>query len=296
MSPFSHNLNETAKTSDCSATLFFAFIGERKKLSFLSPSSGPMGSSDINMNQCGESPLVEGCSPIRSCSPLQTHPVNRGCIWASPTLMSHVFHPNLQDKDRIHFKEPLPTIDLDASSTRNCEREGFKAVGCEFEDSLAVAEQMDQDMLVVKDMGALTETGNENEIFSGKESCGWVPEEDTVSSVRLISSMTSSMPNAESTHMFVSLLAEGSITPCEVSMQVSMHFQLTSIPAASFINDIKVSCSNIVLTKLPQPEWWLQLLLLLYLCVAFTYLSKPFNYVEYRICFSHLQKHCKAYF
>lgn len=185
-----------------------------------------MGSSDVNMNQCEESPYVEGCSPIRSFSPLQTRPINRGCIWASPTLISPIFHPNLLDKGNVHPYEPSPAKYLDASSTGQCgQRKGLQTVGSECEASMAVAEQMDQDVLVVKDLGAKIETGSEDEkdIISREESCGWVPEEDTASPVRLISSRTSSSPNAESTHMFVSLLTEGSITPYEVSMQVSMR-------------------------------------------------------------------------
>ncbi|KAI7811088.1 protein aurora borealis isoform X2 [Triplophysa rosa] len=215
--------------------------GERKRLSFLSPGSGPMGSSDVNMNQCGESPYVEGCSPIRSFSPLQTRPINRGCMWASPTLISPIFHPNLLDKGNVHPNEPSPTKDLDASSTGQCgQREGLQTVGSECEASMAVAEQMAQDVLVVKDLGAKIETGSEDEedIISREESCGWVPEENTASPVGLISSRAGSVPNAESTHMFVSLLAEGSITPYEVSMQVDSGYNTHSVCTTSLMDTL----------------------------------------------------------
>ncbi len=91
-----------------------------------------------------------------------------------------------------------------------------------------MAEQMDQDEQFMKDSGGNNETDrgeNEEEVISRsrEESCGWVPEEDTASPARLSSSRTGSVPNAESTHMFVSLLAEGSITPYDISMQVSMR-------------------------------------------------------------------------
>lgn len=217
-------------TANCLPTLFFLCVGERKRLSFLSPGSGPMGSSDVNMNQCGESPYVEGCSPIRSCSPVQTQPINRGCMWASPILI-----PNLQNRENVYPNEPSPTMDLDASLTgQRGQKEGLQTVGSECEASMVVSEQMDQDVLVVKDLGEKIETGSEDEedIISREESCGLVPGEDTASPVRPISSRTGSVPNAESTHMFVSLLAEGSITPYEVSMQVGAHCLLTSIPAA----------------------------------------------------------------
>ncbi|RXN02829.1 aurora borealis [Labeo rohita] len=204
--------------------------GERKRLSFLSPNGVPMGSSDMDMNRCGESPLVEGCSPIRSCSPFQSRPRNRGCMWASPTHISPILlHPTLQDKENINPSEPLPTMDLDANSTGpHTTREEHQSLGSESESSVAVSEQMDQDEHFVKDAGGSSETERrENEEVvssrSGEESCGWVPEEDNVSPVRLSSSRTGSVPNAESTHMFVSMLAEGSITPYDISMQVSMR-------------------------------------------------------------------------
>ncbi|KAG1933610.1 protein aurora borealis [Pimephales promelas] len=198
--------------------------GERKRLSFVSPSGVPTGSSDMDVNRCGKSPLVEGCSPIRSCSPFQSRP--RVSMWASPTHIS----PILYDKENIHPSEPLPTMDLDTSSSGpHAHLEGLLSGGSESEASVDVSEQMDQDEQLVKDTEGNIESNKsedeEDEVISRcrVESCGWVPEEDTASPARLSSSRTGSVPNAESTHMFVSLLAEGSITPYDISMQVSMR-------------------------------------------------------------------------
>lgn len=149
-------------------------------------------------------------------------------MWASPTHISPILHPILQDKENIHPSEPLPTMDLDANSTGpHVQQDGHQSGESVSEASEAVSEQMDQDEPFVKDSGGKNETDrreNENEVISRsrEESCGWVPEEDTASPARLSSSRTGSVPNAESTHMFVSLLAEGSITPYDISMQVSM--------------------------------------------------------------------------
>lgn len=147
-------------------------------------------------------------------------------MWASPTRISPILH----DKENIHPSEPLPTMDLDASSTGpNAQREGLLSGGSESEASVDVSEQMDQDEQFVKDTeGNIVTDKSEDEADevisrSREESCGWVPEEDTASPARLSSSQTCSVPNAESTHMFVSLLAEGSITPYDISMQVSMR-------------------------------------------------------------------------
>ncbi|XP_016095345.1 protein aurora borealis-like [Sinocyclocheilus grahami] len=218
--------------------------GERKRLSFLSPDGIPMGSSDMDLNRCGESPLVEGCSPIRSCSLFQSQPRNRACMWASPTQISLILHPTLQDKENFHPNEPLPTMDLDANSTGpHAQREGHQSGGSESEASVAVSEQMDQDEQFVKDTGGNNETDrteNEDEVISRsrEESCGWVPEEDTASPVRLSSSRTGSVPDAESTHMFVSLLAEGSITPYDISMQVDSGYNTHSVCTTSLMDTL----------------------------------------------------------
>ncbi|XDV15140.1 hypothetical protein PO909_015271 [Leuciscus waleckii] len=211
--------------------------GERKRLSFLSPSGVPTGSLDMDVNRCGKSPLVEGCSPIRSCSPFQSRP--RVCMWASPTRISPIFH----DKENIHPSEPLPTMDLDTSSTGpNAQREGLLSGGSESEASVDVSEQMDQDEQFVKDMeGNIVTDKSEDEADdvisrSREESCGWVPEEDTASPARLSSSQTCSVPNAESTHMFVSLLAEGSITPYDISMQVDSGYNTHSVCTNSLMD------------------------------------------------------------
>ncbi|CAM4488754.1 unnamed protein product [Leuciscus chuanchicus] len=211
--------------------------GERKRLSFLSPSGVPTGSLDMDVNRCGKSPLVEGCSPIRSCSPFQSRP--RVCMWASPTRISPILH----DKENIHPSEPLPTMDLDTSSTGpNAQREGLLSRGSESEASVDVSEQMDQDEQFVKDMeGNIVTDKSEDEADdvisrSREESCGWVPEEDTASPARLSSSQTCSVPNAESTHMFVSLLAEGSITPYDISMQVDSGYNTHSVCTNSLMD------------------------------------------------------------
>ncbi|XP_077103011.1 protein aurora borealis [Siphateles boraxobius] len=209
--------------------------GERKRLSFLSPSGVPAGSSD--MDRCGNSPLVEGCSPIRSCSPFQSRP--RVCMWASPTDISPILH----DKENIHPSEPLPTMDLDASTTGpHAQQERLLSGGIESEASVDVSEQMDQDEQFVKDTEGNIETDKsedeEDEVISRsrEESCGWVPEEDTASPTRLSSSGTGSVPNAESTHMFVSLLAEGSITPYDISMQVDSGYNTHSVCTNSLMD------------------------------------------------------------
>lgn len=174
------------------------------------------------MNRCSESPYVEGCSPIRSCSPLYSHKRNGGCTWASPIHISPI-HLDLQDKENIHLSEPLPTMDLDSCSP-GPQREGPRLVNIKKQTSVPDSEQMEQEEPAEGDLcgGRLSE-GEEEAEEEEAEVCQWTPEEDAASPERLTSSRTGNVSNVESTRMFVSLLAERSIMPYDVSMQVGMR-------------------------------------------------------------------------
>ncbi|XP_022530338.2 protein aurora borealis isoform X1 [Astyanax mexicanus] len=214
--------------------------GERKRLSFLTPDVLQSGSRSMAVNRCGESPYVEGCSPIRSCSPLHPRTRNRGCVWGSPAHISPIL-PDLHDKENIHPSEPLPTMDLDACSP-GPKHEGLRP---SYTNSPAASlpdlEQMEQgeppesDLSEVPMGKALEEADEEVE-----EVCNWTPEEDTstASPVRLTSSRTGNVSNVESTRMFVSLLAEGSITPYDVSMQVDSGYNTYSTCTTSLMDAI----------------------------------------------------------
>ncbi|KAL7824491.1 hypothetical protein AOLI_G00328750 [Acnodon oligacanthus] len=211
--------------------------GERKKLSFLSPDGLPSGSRSMAVNRCGESPYVEGCSPIRSCSPLRPHPRNRGCAWASPAHISPL-HTDLQDKENIHPNEPLPTMDLDACSP-GPQHKALEPGHCESQASLPDSEQMEQGEPAENDLGdGRLGKGQEEAEDEEAEACHWTPGEETVSPVRLTSSRTGSVSNVESTRMFVSLLAEGSITPYDVSMQVDSGYNTYSTCTTSLMDAI----------------------------------------------------------
>ncbi|KAG8000203.1 Protein aurora borealis [Nibea albiflora] len=108
---------------------------ERKQPSNLTPHGTPL---DIDVTSCNESPFVEGCSPIRSCSPHQLHchhepqhsarlkPRPRVRCWASPPLISPILNPRLQDNQEAEEQHPcsssssssssLPPMELDPSS------------------------------------------------------------------------------------------------------------------------------------------------------------------------------------
>ncbi|KAK7901151.1 hypothetical protein WMY93_017920 [Mugilogobius chulae] len=87
----------------------------------LTPLNVPL---DGDITSCIESPFVEGCSPIQSCSPHQpkynelknysrAKLRNRVGFWASPPPISPILNPRLQDCEELEDLQPLPSMDLD---------------------------------------------------------------------------------------------------------------------------------------------------------------------------------------
>ncbi|XP_066517093.1 protein aurora borealis [Hoplias malabaricus] len=208
--------------------------GERKRLSFVSPGSLSSSNRPSPVNRCGESPYVEGCSPIHSCSPLHPRTRNRGCTWASPTHISPI-HSDLQDKENIHPSDPLPPMDLDTCSP-GPQCKVLQPGHGESQNSLPESAKMEQEEAPDTELSGrrLEKEGTEEEV---EEACHWNPEEET-SPLRLTSSRTGSVSNVESTRMFVSLLAERSLTPYDVSMQVDSGYNTYSACATSLMDAI----------------------------------------------------------
>ncbi|XP_076838583.1 protein aurora borealis isoform X2 [Brachyhypopomus gauderio] len=193
--------------------------GERKRLSFLSPDCLPSA-----MNRCSESPYVEGCSPIRSCSPLVCRLRTGARTWDSPTHMSPILYPDVQDKENVHPGEPLPSMDLDTCSPGpHTHRQSPDLGRGENSTPPSDLERMEQSDPAEGDAEGHSGEGQSKEVEEMVGAEEFLPEEDTMSPTLLAGSQTGATSHAESTRMFVSLLAERSITPYDVSMQVGIH-------------------------------------------------------------------------
>lgn len=226
---------------------------ERKQLTFLTPEGVPLSSSNTEVRCRGDSPYVEGCSPIRSCSPLR--PRHRAGMWGSPlhlTPISPILSTTRQSVDPLHH-----AMELDCSSPRT----EAALPGHTFSTQTA-SELMEQG----EDSRGSTGQGDPVDTTdrSGKEQldCGWTKEvqeeeeddedeeeedeeqEGNGLSVpkRLTSSRTGSLSNAESLHMFTSLLAEGSLIPTDGSMQVDSGYNTYSAGTTSLMEGI--SCDS----------------------------------------------------
>ncbi|XP_041646129.1 protein aurora borealis [Cheilinus undulatus] len=195
---------------------------ERKQPNSLTPLSVPLGA---DVTSCNESPFVEGCSPIRSCSPHQlqcknepTHnarpkPRPRVRNWASPPLISPILNPKLQDNQETEEQLPsssssslsLPPMELDPSSP------------LPYNTNLAVSERVNLDSVESLKMEEDKEMVMEGRLEDEEEESGGP-------SGQLTSSRMGNVSATDSSQMFVSLLAEGSSIRCDSSMQVDSGY------------------------------------------------------------------------
>ncbi|XP_044069763.1 protein aurora borealis [Siniperca chuatsi] len=214
---------------------------ERKQRSNLTPHGVPL---DIDVTSCNESPFVEGCSPIRSCSPqLHCHnepqhkarpkPRPRVRCWASPPLISPILNPKLQDNQEAEEHLPssssssssLPPMELDPSSpmAHNAHPVDTERVSLE-------PMKMEEDK----------ETGIEGRLADE----GDEEEEGGRPSGLLTSSRMGNVSAIESSQMFLSLLAEGSSIRYDSSMQVDSGYNTTSAGTASLIDGLSSDCHS----------------------------------------------------
>ncbi|AWP13754.1 putative protein aurora borealis [Scophthalmus maximus] len=207
---------------------------ERKQASHLTPHGVPL---DIDLTSCNESPYVEGCSPIRSCSPhqlrcpdepqhnIRAKPRPRVRCWASPPLISPILNPKLHDHQEAEDQHPssspsLPSMELDPLSplAQETHPTDTERVGLDPKEPV----KMEEDR----------EAGVDGRLEEEDE------EETGGLSVHLTSSRMGNVSATESSHMFVSLLAEGSSLRYDSSMQVDSGYNTTSAGPASLIDGL----------------------------------------------------------
>uniref|UniRef100_A0A8C7LPR8 Protein aurora borealis n=2 Tax=Oncorhynchus mykiss TaxID=8022 RepID=A0A8C7LPR8_ONCMY len=239
--------------------------GERRKLSFVTPEGVPL---DMDINSCTESPYVDGCSPIRFCSSLQApgrtqvnpqlrpgahcwaspptispnpslQPPGRTQVnpqlrpgahcWASPQTISP--NPSLLDQGNICPSTSLPPMEMGSCSPSPVPCVPRTSGGLlEMERLCEGGSGIDQPLLDSVKMEE-EEVEENGEVEEEEEEGGVTPV-----GVRLTSSRVgASVMAAEASHMFVSLLAEGSSIPYDNSMQVDSGYN-TYAGTASLID------------------------------------------------------------
>ncbi|XP_041865960.1 protein aurora borealis [Melanotaenia boesemani] len=215
---------------------------ERKQPNSLTPYGGPL---DTDVTSCNDSPFVEGCSPIRSCSPHQAHhpnepqhisrhkPRSKFHCWASPPLISPILNPKLQENQVAEEDPPSastssspPSMELDPSSPLALvihpavtERVSLDPVKMEEGKEKAIENRLD-----VEEEEVLEESGGPSE--------------------RMTSSRMGNVSAAESSQMFLSLLTEGSSIRYDSSMQVDSGYNTTSAGTASLIDALGIDSQS----------------------------------------------------
>ncbi|XP_032409294.1 protein aurora borealis [Xiphophorus hellerii] len=208
--------------------------GEQKQHSNFTPHGGPLG-ADVALTN--ESPFVEGCSPIRSCSPHQLHhqhetkntsrPKARLRVrnWASPPLISPILNPKLQDDWEAEEHSPtsssssLPAMELDPTSPLATDGHS------------AAPERINLDTMEVVTMEEGKSVGLKKMPEEDEEEVGFPSE-------HLTSSRMGNASATESSQMFLSLLAEGSSLRYDSGMQVDSGYNTISAGTASLIDGI----------------------------------------------------------
>ncbi|XP_031696371.1 protein aurora borealis [Anarrhichthys ocellatus] len=228
-----------ARTPICSA--------ERKLPSNFTPLGVPL---DKNVTPCNVSPFVEGCSPIRSCSPHQLHchnesqhnarpkPRPRVRCWASPPLISPILNPQLQDNQEAEHQFPFLSPSSSSCSSSSLPLMELDPTSPLARDAhLADAERVSLDPMEPVNM----EEGREAETEGRLED---EEEEGAGLSAQLTSSRMGNVSATESSRMFASLLAEGSSIRYDSSMQVDSGYNTTSAGTASLIDGLGSDCHS----------------------------------------------------
>ncbi|KAM9804137.1 LOW QUALITY PROTEIN: protein aurora borealis [Neosynchiropus ocellatus] len=195
LSPIFSNALRTPKGSD-----------ERRQQCRVTPLGVPL---DMDVHPCSENPYVEGCSPIRSCSPLQlphnsrSKPRTRLGCWTSPPVISPILNPKLQDCEDADPHLPSsshPSMDLEPSAP----------VAPDTHPTDSSDATRSQDLTAIKMR---------------------LEEDDEVDAGGLPSQLTSSrmgnMSAVENSQMFMSSV-DGSSIRCDSSMQVDSGYSTTS--------------------------------------------------------------------
>ncbi|XP_043991670.1 protein aurora borealis [Gambusia affinis] len=208
--------------------------GKQKPHSNFTPHGGPL---DADVALTNESPFVEGCSPIRSCSPHQLHyqheiqntsrPKARPRVrnWASPPLISPILNPKLQDDREAEEHSPtsssssLPAMELDPTSPPATDGHSD------------APERINLDTMEVVKMEEGKNVGLKKRLEEDEEEVGFPSE-------HLTSSRMGNASATESSQMFLSLLAEGSSLRYDTSMQVDSGYNTISAGTASLIDGI----------------------------------------------------------
>ncbi|RXM98209.1 Protein aurora borealis [Acipenser ruthenus] len=201
-------------------------LGKRRKLNFLSPDGASLGSSSCKVNSCTGSPFVEGCSPIRSCSPMgssKSRAVLHGR--ASPIQLSFTLEPTVEDKEHFPPMGNLASIDVDTFSLHSdavaVKCESFLITGGKRESASSAIIDSRVPLEQIEESKENSTVDMADQVETAEDDSTWAKGDDNTN-IPLTSSRTGSISYSHSP-MCLSLLVESSAIPCDSnSMQVQI--------------------------------------------------------------------------
>ncbi|XP_033863793.3 protein aurora borealis-like isoform X1 [Acipenser ruthenus] len=231
---------------------------ERRKLNFLSPDGASLGSSSCKVNSCTGSPFVEGCSPIRSCSPMgssKSRAVLHGR--ASPIQLSFTLEPTVEDKEHFPPMGNLASIDVDTFSLHSdavaVKCESFLITGGKRESASSAIIDSRVPLEQIEESKENSTVDMADQVETAEDDSTWAKGDDNTN-IPLTSSRTGSISYSHSP-MCLSLLVESSAIPCDSnSMQVDSGYNTHSTGISSIIDGISSENCGKELLDIQMPD------------------------------------------
>ncbi|XP_068123947.1 protein aurora borealis [Hyperolius riggenbachi] len=186
--------------------------GGQKKLSFPSPET--LSSSTSMVNSCSRSPLIEGCSPIKSIFEMNSKPCRESTLYrtAIPFSFDHLDEEK-ENSPPMHKSSPegsfVQVHNLDAYSADSHALDTITTAQsrlCALQRSTEAPDDVkDNDTVEMEDPVEL----EDDQI--------WAKHAAVTDSTPMSSFMTGNTFNVETSHMCMSPLAESSVIPCDSS-------------------------------------------------------------------------------
>nr|XP_006006527.1 PREDICTED: protein aurora borealis isoform X2 [Latimeria chalumnae] len=224
-----------------------ASISEKKKPTFISP-DGPPAAISNEVSQCARSPCIEGCSPIKTCFPVEPRTCKAGLSYLiSPGCFSFTLDEHAdENKENSPPPDPLaPQEDTEMGSPHSEEAAVLSM------DLVVAVKETNRHAVVFEEAPSLLKTCELKDntvdmvdMVEIVEGATLVKEAVGNGSIEMTSSMNGITFNVESSHVSLSPLAESSAIPCDGnSLQVDSGYN-TQTYVSSMMDTIGAEISG----------------------------------------------------
>ncbi|XP_012865065.1 PREDICTED: protein aurora borealis [Dipodomys ordii] len=214
-------------------------LSEQRKFPFHSPDVSSGRNSSGIANPCIRSPFIDGCSPIKNCSPVRLEMC--GSTQQQSSLIHLPFHLETQSKEEVEEnKENIPSIISSPvrETTRGWPWSLKSDTSSRSPPALVTAMSMTQsqssaserELALWEDIESVRESdtvdmADPDPIQTVDEST-WIKEPVDNGNSPVTDFMSGIAFSMESSHMCMSPLAESSVLPCEGSSNIQVRYRI----------------------------------------------------------------------